>query len=115
MPTSNIIQNIIQKHVDAAGREIAALLRQELTQQLADRFGSPHEAVETRVNPATEPHSAGTLTFDSRTRRWICAKCHTFSDVRRRAVTAHMRFCPGAPKLAPKPAPRRKPKKNKKS
>lgn len=110
MPPSNRIQSIIQKHVEAATREIASVLAQELTQPLVDRFGFSTEAVDAQADSApTEPH--GPLAYDARTRKWVCAKCHTFSDVRRRAVTAHMRFCPGAPKLAPKPAERRKPKK----
>lgn len=115
MPPSNRIQSIIQKHVEACSREIAAVLTQELTQPLVERFGlSFTEAIDAPTNNApTEPH--GPLAYDARTRKWVCAKCQTFSDVRRRAVTAHMRFCPGAPKLAPKQASRRKPKKNKKS
>jgi len=110
MPTSNRIQSIIQKHVEAAGREIAAVLAQELTQPLVERFGISTEAADAHVDSAPiEP--SGPLVYDARTRKWVCTKCHTFSDVRRRAVTAHMRFCPGAPKLAPKQVPRRKPKK----
>jgi len=115
MPPSIRIQSIIQKHVEACSREIAAVLTQELTQPLVERFGlSFTEAVDAGADTApAEPH--GPLVYDSRSRKWICAKCHTFSDVRRRAVTAHMRFCPGAPKLVPKQAKRRKPKKHKKS
>jgi len=111
MPPSTRIQSIIQKHVESLARELA----QELTQPLVERFGiSFTEAVEEHADAApTEPH--GPLVYDPRTRKWICAKCRTFSDVRRRAVTVHMRFCPGAPKLAPKSAARRKPKKPKKS
>lgn len=110
MPPSNRIQSIIQKHVEACGREIAAVLTQELTQPLVERYGlSFTEAVDAQTEAApSEP--SGPLVYDPRTRKWVCAKCHTFSDVRRRAVTAHMRFCRGAPQLAPKP-PRRKPTK----
>lgn len=109
MPTSNRIQDIIQKHVESLARELA----QELTQPLVDRFGFTAAVAAQTDSALTEPH--GPLAYDARTRKWVCAKCHTFSDVRRRAVTAHMRFCPGVFKLAPKLTVRRKPKKHKKS
>ena len=106
-----LFRSIIHKHVEACSREIAAVLTQELTQPLVERFGiSFTETVDVEADTApTEPH--GPLVYDPRTRKWICAKCHTFSDVRRRAVTAHMRFCSGPPKLTPKAVARRKPKK----
>lgn len=115
MPSSNRIQSIIQKHVEACSREIAAVLTQELTQPLVERFGITFtEAVEAKAD-AGPPEPSGPLVYDSRTRKWVCAKCHEFSDLRRRAVTAHMRFCHGPTKLTPpKSASRRKPKKTKK-
>lgn len=110
MPTSNRIHSIIQKHVELLARELA----QELTQPLVERFGGITAAVDVQADAGpSEP--SGPPVYDSRSRKWICPKCHAYSDPRRRAVTAHARFCQGPIKLAPKTAARRKPKKTKKS
>jgi hypothetical protein len=112
------IQSIFQRHVDALARELA----QELTQPLADRFGiSLTEAVAPVVTaPSTVatavPLTNASLIYDPRARKWGCPKCRAFSDLRRRAVTTHMRFCTKTALVPPEPPPkvRRKPKKTKK-
>lgn len=110
MPPSNRIHSIIQKHVELLARELA----QELTQPLVERFGSSFPEVVDVQADAGPSEPSGPPVYDSRSRKWICPKCHAYSDPRRRAVTAHARFCSGPPKLTTKMASRRKPKKTKK-
>lgn len=102
MPDPNRIRSIIQKHVEALSRELAQELAQELTKPLAERWGINFAEAAPAAN-ATLPESLPTpaLVYDARTRRWGCPKCAMFSDLRRRSVTTHMRFCTGTGGTAP--------------
>jgi hypothetical protein len=101
MPDPNRIRSIIQKHVESLSRELAQELAQELTKPLADRWGiNLAEAGPAAIATSLEPLPA-TLVYDARTRRWGCPKCAMFSDLRRRSVTTHMRFCTGTGATAP--------------
>jgi hypothetical protein len=90
------IRSIVEKHVTALSREIA----QVLTQPLLDSWG----LVDTPVEPppalvpepppdAPEPHGSTALIYDAKARKWTCPRCLRFADLRRRAVTTHLRFC----------------------
>lgn len=116
------IQSIIQRHVEALSRDLAQELSLELAKPLLDRWGfTVADAIAVRdvtapeATPAvSEPVGPTALSYDPKTRRWVCPRCRKFSDTRRRAVTTHMRFCDGTPEPQPAVAkPRRKPRKNK--
>jgi hypothetical protein len=85
------IRGIVQKHMTALSQEIAA----ELTHPLLAHWGLAH------VEPGDTPDAEGVpeaavpkaLLFDRKTRKWVCPRCGRFSDLRRRSVTAHLRFC----------------------
>lgn len=119
------IRSIVQRHVEALGRDLAQELTQELTQPLLQRFGLTVEDVvtvpdvittEATAPPVAEPIGSTTLSYDPRTRRWVCPRCRKFSDTRRRAVTTHARFCDGVPEPRPTPAaPQARRKRKKKS
>ena len=90
------IRSIFQKHVAALSREIA----QELTQPLLEHWGLTHEALSDALSaakpvtePVAEPVAPKALLFDRKTSQWVCPRCGQFSDLRRRAVTTHLRFC----------------------
>ena len=87
-----------EKHVTALSREIA----QVLTQPLLDAWGLTDTPIvepappprDDRMPPKPpEPHSATALVYDAKTRKWTCPRCLRFADLRRRAVTTHLRFC----------------------
>jgi len=97
------IRSIFQKHLSALSREIA----QELTQPLLEQWGLTNEDLGLPGGPVVDtttvtPIVPAALIYDSKTKRWMCPRCRVFSDLRRRSVTAHLRFCKAE---APVPAP----------
>jgi len=109
------IHSIIQKHVEACTREIAGVLTQELTQPLAERFGlsaADIAAVPTGDDAPPDRHRTTRLVYNASTRRWTCPQCLTFTDVRRRAVSAHLRSCTALPPAVPARQLKKKKKKS---
>lgn len=108
------LQSIFQKHVNALALELA----HELASPMADRLGisltdyQPDNVTPPPATPA-EPFTNAALIYDARAKKWSCPKCRAFSDLRRRAVTTHMRFCTGTALAVPEPAKVRKKSKKK--
>jgi hypothetical protein len=105
------IRGIVQKHMEALSREIA----KELTQPLLEHWGLTYEDLATPVAEPTpgvtsEPVSPMALIYDGATRRWVCPRCRRYSDLRRRSVTTHLRFCDAVPatEVVASKKPRRK-------
>jgi hypothetical protein len=94
------LETIFEKHITALTDELAKVLLQLVLDQL--RRPAWHV---TQVAPAPEQaqrhvHAAKPLNemaalYDGETRKWRCPHCNNFSDLRRRAVTTHMRSCEG--------------------
>jgi len=76
------VQFLVRAHVETLAREIA----EEMAGAILGKMKESDEGA-----PVDE-----TLTmpfYDPRTKRWFCPHCSDFSDLRRRAVTTHMRSC----------------------
>ena len=86
--------------MEALSREIA----QELTQPLLEQWGLTQADLEAPSDIApngaapSEPITPRALLYDKRSRMWTCPRCERFSNVIRRSVTTHLRFCTAAPK-----------------
>jgi hypothetical protein len=85
------IRGIVQKHVTALSQEIA----EELAQPILEHWGLTHVTPDDTPEDGVVPEVAVSkaLLFDRKTRKWFCPRCGLFSDLRRRAVTTHLRFC----------------------
>lgn len=94
------IRDIFKKHLNALSRDLG----QELTQPLLVDWGISREDVGLPEDVATtQPIVPASLIYDTKTRRWTCPRCREFSDLRRRSVTAHLRFCKAEPAPTPEP------------
>lgn len=108
------IRSIVQKHLRAARSAISEEIARELTEPLLEQWGLTREDLAVPYNEvpevaqAREPVTSATLIYDSATRRWVCPRCRNFSNIHRRSVTTHLRFCTSAPALAPPRAKRRR-------
>jgi hypothetical protein len=101
LSTDPRFRDIVQKHMTALSREIAQELTQPLLAQLGltlEDLGATPSAEPVPV-PITPPEWTGStaLLYDAKTRRWTCPRCRRYSDLRRRSVTTHLRFCDAVP------------------
>lgn len=98
MPVDPRLHAIVSRRLMAISQEIAqhlTAMSQEITQALAQSAVSMFEtdgAPPIMTSPP-EPIVPAALLYDAVTRRWCCPRCRGFSDIRRRAVTAHLRSC----------------------
>jgi hypothetical protein len=100
------LRDLIQKHLDALAREIVQELTQPLLEQLIQQWKVPHEdlAADGLPRQSIVPQA---LIYQKLTRLWICPRCRDFSNLNRRSVTTHLRFCTAEPQ--PKmPRPKKK-------
>jgi hypothetical protein len=86
------VRSIVERHVAALSRELA----EELTRPLLEQLLAGEAPVE--IAPVTVSSAEKSPLYDRATRKWHCPRC-TVADLRRRAVTTHMRFCEGEGKV----------------
>lgn len=89
------LNGIVRKHVGALTHDIAEeLTRFIVAQLLKDETDlvAPDVAAATESSPAIPWVSP---TYNTKTRRWGCPRCHDYFDVRKRGVTTHIRYCTG--------------------
>lgn len=89
------LQQLLDRHALALTAELREILKQRVitaTALTVDALPPPTQS----INQATEAPQ-----YIPATRCWRCSRCRRFADAQRRAVTAHMASCSGAPPKSP--------------
>jgi hypothetical protein len=108
------IRDIVKKHLRAARSAISEEIARELTEPLLEQWGLTREDLATPYNEvpeaaqAREPVTSATLIYDFDNADRPSDESQNFSNIHRRSVTTHLRFCTSAPALAPPRAKRKR-------